>query len=57
MMEISGKLGISSLSDGEYLYNQRMNLIFGSLQCLLLMITVFISVFKPWKKKKTKGQR
>jgi uncharacterized membrane protein len=56
MMEISGKLGISSLGDGEYLYNQRMNLIFGSLQCLLLMTTVFISVFKPWKKKKSKVQ-
>ena len=55
MMEISCKLGISSLSNEEYLYNQRMNLIFGSLQCLLLMTTAFISVFKPWKKKRTKG--
>ena len=51
MMEISGKLGISSLEDPTYLYNEKMNLIFGSLQCLVLMITVFISIFKPWKKK------
>lgn len=55
MMEISGSLGMSALSDQAYLYNQRMNLIFGGLQCLVLMITVFISIFKPWKKKKVKG--
>jgi uncharacterized membrane protein len=51
MMEISGKLGISALTDPSYLYNQRMNLLFGALQCLVLMTTVFISIFKPWKKK------
>ena len=34
--------------------NQKMNLFFGALQCLILMITVFISIFKPWKKKKVK---
>ena len=51
MMEISGKLGISALTDPSYLYNQRMNLFFGALQCLVLMTTVFISIFKPWKKK------
>lgn len=50
MMEISGKLGISSLSNPEYLYNQKMNLIFGATQILVLMVTVFISIFKPWKK-------
>jgi len=52
MMEISGRLGIGALNNQTYLYNQRMNLIFGGLQCLLLMVTVFVSVFKPWKKKK-----
>jgi hypothetical protein len=51
MMEISGKLGISSLSNPEYLYNQKMNLIFGATQILVLMVTVFISIFKPWKKR------
>ena len=51
MMEISGKLGTSALTDPSYLYNQRMNLLFGALQCLVLMTTVFISIFKPWKKK------
>ena len=54
MMEISGKLGMSSLNDPLYLYNQKMNLIFGSLQCVVLMITVFISIFKPWGKRKNR---
>lgn len=52
MLEISGKLGVASLHDPSYLYNERMNFIFGMIQCILLMCTLFISVFKPWKKKK-----
>jgi len=56
MMEISGEIGISSLSDPAYRYNQKMNLVFGALQVLVLMITVFISIFKPWKSGK-KGKR
>jgi uncharacterized membrane protein len=56
MMEISGKLGMSSLNDPSYLYNQKMNLIFGGIQCLLLMVTLFISIFKPWKSKKGKAR-
>jgi uncharacterized membrane protein len=55
MMEISGQLGMSSLSDPSYLYNQQMNFVFGGIQCAVLIIVVFISIFKPWKKKKTKG--
>jgi uncharacterized membrane protein len=51
MMEISGKLGISSLNNPEYLYNQKMNLIFGATRILVLMVTIFISIFKPWKKR------
>ena len=56
MMEISGKLGMASLNDQWYLYNQKMNVIFGGIQCIVLMIIVFISIFKPWKKKKSKKQ-
>ncbi len=57
MMEISGKLGIASLGNAAYLYNQKMNLLFGALQVLILMITIFVSIFKPWKsKKETKKQ-
>ncbi len=55
MMDISGRIGIASLHDTEYLWNQRMNLLFGSLQVTLLFATLFISIFKPWKS--VKGQR
>ena len=52
MMTISGKIGSAALTDAAYLYNQQMNVLFGSLQVLLLLITVFISIVKPWKSKK-----
>ena len=54
MMEISGQIGISSLNDPTYLYNENMNLIFGAIQALVLMMTIFISIFKPWKSLKAK---
>lgn len=55
MTEISGQLGISSLSDPGYLYNERMNFILGIIQVLILITTVFISIFKPWKPRKAKN--
>lgn len=51
MLELSGKLGAAALHDSSYLYNERMNFIFGMVQCFLLMFILFISVFKPWKRK------
>jgi uncharacterized membrane protein len=57
MLETSGKLGISALNDQVYLYNQKMNFIFGMVQCFLLIFTLFISVFKPWKKKKADDKK
>ena len=56
MMEISGKLGMLSLSDQSYLYNQEMNFVFGGIQCAVLLITIFISILKPWKKKKPRSK-
>lgn len=49
MMNISGELGLDALGDQQYLYNQRMNLWFGTLQVAILFFTVWISVFKPWR--------
>ena len=49
MMNISEELGLASLTNEDYLYNQRMNFWFGLLQCLVLMATVWISIFKPWR--------
>lgn len=51
-MEISGKLGIASLNNPAYLYNERMNFIFGLLQVLVLMATIYVSIFKPWRPKR-----
>ena len=50
MMELSGTLGLSALNDPAYLYNEKMNLIFGAVQVLVLIVTLFVSIFKPWKK-------
>jgi len=51
MMIISGNMGLAAISDPAYLYNQRMNLIFGSIQNGIIIFTIYVSVFKPWKKK------
>lgn len=56
MVQISGKLGMSSLSAPEYLYNQKMHLIFAIIQLLVLLTTVFVSIFKPWKSTKAKNK-
>jgi hypothetical protein len=49
MMNISGELGPAALADEEYLYNQRMNSWFGTRHCIVLILFVWISVFKPWR--------
>ncbi len=56
MLDISGKLGIAALNDPAYLYSEKMNFIFGLVQGFLLIFVIFISVFKPWKKKKAQDK-
>jgi hypothetical protein len=51
MMFISGAIGSAALTDAAYLYNQKMNFIFGAIQTAILIFTIYVSVFKPWKKK------
>jgi hypothetical protein len=51
MMSISGAIGSAALTDAAYLYNQKMNFIFGAIQTAILIFTIYVSVFKPWKKK------
>jgi uncharacterized membrane protein len=53
MMRISGELGLEALQNADYLHNQRMNLLFGALQLGVLIVTLFISIFKPWRRKTT----
>lgn len=50
MMEISGELGMRATLDPAYLHNEQMNLLWGAVQVAVLMVMVFISIFKPWKK-------
>lgn len=49
MMHISGELGMGALRDAGYLFNAKMNLIWGAVQVAILIATIFISIFKPWK--------
>jgi hypothetical protein len=48
---ISGTLGLEALGDGRYIAARRLNNSFGMIQVAVLLITMFISVLKPWKKK------
>ncbi len=57
MVEISGKLGMSSLSSPEYLYSERMHVVFATVQLLALLTIVFVSIFKPWRSTKAKQKR
>jgi uncharacterized membrane protein len=56
MMHISGELGMDALRDGAYLFNQKMNFIWGLVQVAVLVATVFVSVFKPWKNLRKKSE-
>ncbi|MGD9210821.1 MAG: DHA2 family efflux MFS transporter permease subunit [Desulfobacteraceae bacterium] len=52
--KILGDLGLAAFS--AYLYHQKTILFWGVLQCLLLMVTVFVSTFKPWRKREKKSR-
>ena len=54
MMEISGGHGIAALNDSSCPYSRKMNFVLGVLQTIVLMVAVFISIFKPCGKKETK---
>ena len=43
---------IAALQNEIYLYNRQMNTFFGCIQASSLIVLLFISVLKPWKKKK-----
>ena len=48
---ISGELGLAALSDPAYIHNKTMNMYFGPIQVGSLVLAVFLSALKPWKKK------
>ena len=52
MPPISGALGLEALKDPAYIHAKTMNSWFGPVQVCTLIFAVFISVLKPWKKKR-----
>lgn len=57
MMAISGQLGMKAVTDVAYVYNEQMNFTWGLVQVSILMVTVFVSIFKPWKNIWKKSER
>jgi uncharacterized membrane protein len=52
MAHIAGEKGLAALSDPQYKHNRIMNLTFGTFQIATVIFAAFISVLKPWKKKR-----
>jgi hypothetical protein len=51
-VEISDRLRDAALNDAEFLHNVKMALIWGAVQTAFLIAYIWISVQKPWKKKR-----
>lgn len=51
MPPISAELGMSALQDPAYIHNKTMGLSFGLVQVGSLVLALFLSTLKPWKKK------
>ncbi|NDV21010.1 hypothetical protein GO013_16485 [Pseudodesulfovibrio sp. JC047] len=49
MMNLSGQLGLAALTDAAYLQYEFLHAFFGTVQALVLVGLLFISIFKPWK--------
>lgn len=54
LVPISKAHGLNALIDPNYLHSRNMVLYWGTFQLLTLIFALFISVLKPWKKKKNK---
>ena len=52
MAHIAGEKGMVALTDPTYEHNRLMSMTFGTAQGLTVIFAAFISVLKPWKKKK-----
>ncbi|HOK03420.1 MAG TPA: hypothetical protein PKX79_13200 [Spirochaetota bacterium] len=53
MTKLSGQYGMEVLKNDYYLQISRNQFIMGLFMNVTLIVTIFISVFKPWKKSKT----
>ena len=50
LARMSKEQGLSALSNPDFLHNQKMLMIFGTFQAATLVLAVFITALKPWKK-------
>ncbi|NDY58440.1 hypothetical protein G3N56_17035 [Desulfovibrio sulfodismutans] len=53
VMDMSRDMGLAALADAGYQRLERLYAVFGRIQVGLLVVTLFVSVFKPWRGKKT----
>ena len=51
LTEISKVKGLDALADPVFVHNQKMLLVFGTFQCFMLVVAIFITAIKPWKKR------
>jgi hypothetical protein len=52
LAHMSKEQGLDALNNATFLHNQKMLMIFGTLQVCTLVFAVFITALKPWKKRK-----
>lgn len=51
MLAISREMGLLALGDPAYMASEKNLLILGTSQTVCLILAIFLSVFKPWKKR------
>jgi hypothetical protein len=54
LVRISGERGLTSFQDPVFLHNRSMLFVFGTFQALTIIFAFFVSVLKPWGKKKAR---
>jgi len=54
---ISDTLRIDALADPIYVSSKNLNQIFGIAQTVIILFLVFVSVIKPWRKKKAENKQ
>ena len=52
MTALADSLRLAALTNEAYLHARLMNTVFGSMQASILAATIFVSVFRPWGKKR-----
>ena len=55
MVAIVHTEGMAALANVDYLHNKEMFLCFGSFQMLTILFALYLSVHKPWKKRKAEA--